>query len=172
MTKILLTRHGHVEGITPERFRGRQPLALTELGRAEAEAGACGLAAGEAHDELNDTDYGRWQFKTFADAKADDPALFAAWFETPQLVRFPGGESLQDLAARVANALRFVLTRHASDTIVIVGHDSVNRALLLQRRTRLDPHRDHRGSHSAFGLEIRYRPAMDIGPARRSAICR
>jgi len=132
MTKILLTRHGHVEGITPERFRGRQPLALTELGRAEAEAGACGLAAGEAHDELNDIDYGRWQFKTFADAKADDPALFAAWFETPQLVRFPGGESLQDLAARVANALRFVLTRHASDTIVIVGHDSVNRALLLQ----------------------------------------
>ena len=30
MTKILLTRHGHVDGITPERFRGRQPLALTE----------------------------------------------------------------------------------------------------------------------------------------------
>ena len=162
MTKILLTRHGHVEGITPERFRGRQPLALTELGRAEAQAlarriagswkperiytsplercvktgaaiaRACWLAAGEARDELNDIDYGRWQFKTFADAKADDPAIFAAWFETPQLVRFPGGESLQDLAARVANALRFVLARHANGTIVVVGHDSVNRALLLQ----------------------------------------
>jgi len=38
MTKILLTRHGHVEGITPERFRGRQQLALTERGRAEARA--------------------------------------------------------------------------------------------------------------------------------------
>ena len=38
MTKILLTRHGHVEGITPERFRGRQPLALTAQGCAEAEA--------------------------------------------------------------------------------------------------------------------------------------
>jgi phosphoserine phosphatase len=38
VTKILLTRHGHVEGIMPERFRGRQPLALTELGRAEAQA--------------------------------------------------------------------------------------------------------------------------------------
>jgi broad specificity phosphatase PhoE len=29
MTKILLIRHGHVEGIKPERFRGREPLALT-----------------------------------------------------------------------------------------------------------------------------------------------
>ena len=162
MTKTLLTRHGHVEGITPERFRGRQPLALTEQGRAEAQAlgrriarawkpeciytsplercvktgaaiaRACGLTAGEARDDLNDIDYGRWQFKTFADAKTDDPALFTAWFATPQLVRFPGGESLQDLAARVANALRFVLARHANDTIVIVGHDSVNRVLLLQ----------------------------------------
>ena len=47
-------------------------------------------------------------------------------------MRFPGGESLQDLAARVADALRFVLARHAHGTIVIVGHDSVNRVLLLQ----------------------------------------
>jgi len=108
MTKILLTRHGHVEGITPERFRGRQPLALTDQGRAEAAAlarritgawkpdriytspmercvktgeaiaCACKLAAGEACEELNDIDYGAWQFKTFEDAKADDAALFAA----------------------------------------------------------------------------------------------
>ena len=27
MTKILLTRHGHIEGIKPERFRG--PLQMT-----------------------------------------------------------------------------------------------------------------------------------------------
>lgn len=36
MCKILLIRHGHVEGIKPERFRGREPLELTEQGRAEA----------------------------------------------------------------------------------------------------------------------------------------
>ena len=37
MTKILLIRHGDVEGIKPERFRGRQPLDLTELGRTQAQ---------------------------------------------------------------------------------------------------------------------------------------
>src|ERR1700719_5138014 len=33
MTKILLVRHGHVEGISPERFRGRATLPLTAEGR-------------------------------------------------------------------------------------------------------------------------------------------
>ncbi len=162
MTKILLTRHGHIEGIKPERFRGREPLALTDQGRAEAAAvarriaaawrpsriytspmdrsvktaaaiaEASGLAAAEICDDLNDIDYGAWQFKTFADAEAENPALFAAWFGSPQLVRFPQGEALQDLAARTANAVRYVLSRHPDDTIVLVGHDSVNRALLLQ----------------------------------------
>jgi phosphoserine phosphatase len=160
MTKILLTRHGHVEGIKPERFRGRAPLALTARGRAEAAAvaqriaagwrpsliytspmgrsietataiaTACGIAATPC-DDLNDIDYGSWQFKTFAEAKALDAALFAAWFAAPHLVRFPNGESLQDLAARVANAVRMVLARHPDETLVLVGHDSVNRALLL-----------------------------------------
>jgi len=161
MSKILLIRHGHVEGIKPERFRGREPLELTgqgcteavcvakhiashwrpvkiytsPMGRcvktAEAIAEACRSPAETCYD-LNDIDYGGWQFKTFEQAKSQDPALFATWFATPHLVRFPNGESLQDLAARSADALRLVLTRHPDDTIVLVGHDSVNRALLLQ----------------------------------------
>jgi probable phosphoglycerate mutase len=47
-------------------------------------------------------------------------------------MRFPNGESLQDLAARVADALRFAIERHPKETIVMVGHERVNRALLLQ----------------------------------------
>jgi broad specificity phosphatase PhoE len=161
MTKILLIRHGHVEGIKPERFRGRAPLDLTELGRAEAQAvarrvggtwkpskiytspmgrcietgaaiaKACGTPT-EISDDLTDINYGDWQFKTFDEAKNQNPALFAAWFATPHLIRFPNGESLQDLAARAANAVRLVLARHPDDTIVLAGHDSVNRALLMQ----------------------------------------
>jgi probable phosphoglycerate mutase len=161
MTKILLTRHGHVDGIKPERFRGRAPLDLTARGRAEAAAlaqriatgwrpsdiytspmgrcietataiaKACGIAA-KTCDDLTDIDYGAWQLKTFAEAKALDTGSFDAWFMRPQLVRFPNGESLQDLVARAANALRMVLARHPAETIVLVAHDSVNRALLLE----------------------------------------
>ena len=152
MTKILLIRHGHVEGIKPERFRGRAQLDLTELGRAEAQAvarrvagawkpskictspmgrcietgaaiaKACG-APTEIRDDLIDIDYGDWQFKTFDEVKNENLALFAAWFATPHLIRFPNGKSLQDLAARAANALRFVLAQGITDdTIVLVGH--------------------------------------------------
>ena len=161
MTKILLIRHGHVEGIEPERFRGRADLPLTSRGMAEARATAgrvasgwkpvkvytsplarcvatgaaiaeaCG-AASAIIDDLVDMDYGAWQWKTGQEAEAEDPRLYAAWRMSPHLVRFPSGESLQDLAARTADVLRLALARHPADTIVLVGHDSVNRALLLQ----------------------------------------
>jgi len=38
----------------------------------------------------------------------------------------------RDLAARTANALRMVLARHRDEIVVLVGHDSVNRALLIE----------------------------------------
>ena len=81
---------------------------------------------------LNDLDYGEWQWKTFDDVRAHSPGLFHRWFAAPDQVRFPGGESLQDLAARTADALRGVIERHPDETVVMVGHDSVNRAILMQ----------------------------------------
>jgi probable phosphoglycerate mutase len=161
LTKILLIRHGHVEGISPERFRGRADLPLTGRGVAEAQAvaqriasawqplkvyaspmrrcietggaiaKACGVEA-QVIEQLNDIDYGAWQSRSYEEIKEADPQFFSAWFTAPHLVRFPNGESLQDLVARSADALRFVLTRHIDDTVVLVSHDSVNRALLLQ----------------------------------------
>jgi phosphoserine phosphatase len=98
---------------------------------ADAVAKACAVSV-QTCDDLNDLDYGAWQFKTFHQAKAENPTLFAAWFSTPHLVRFPKGESLQDVVARTANVLRRVLARHHDETIVLVGHDSVNRVLLLE----------------------------------------
>jgi len=160
MTTLLLVRHGHVDGIKPERFRGRADLALTATGRRQAEllarrisalwapdaiytsplqrsvatgaavAAACGVAA-EPLGGLSDIDYGAWQSLSHDDARAQNPDLFAAWFATPQRVGFPDGESLQDVAARTAGVLRLVLARPA-DTLVLVGHDSVNRVLLTQ----------------------------------------
>ena len=161
MTKILLVRHGHVEGIRPARFRGREDLPLTKRGSAEALAvarciaskwrpervytsplsrcvatgaaiaKACGVEA-QGIGELNDIDYGTWRMKSHEEMAASEPAISMAWFNTPHLMRFPGGDSLQDLLARSADAVRLVLDAHPDQTVVLVSHDSVNRALLLQ----------------------------------------
>ena len=161
MPKILLTRHGHVEGISPERFRGQTDLALTSEGRAQAAALArrisrewqpaaiyssplqrC-IATGEAITaatgvackalkSLIDLNYGAWQGQCLEEVRDHSPSLLALWQFAPQLVRFPHGDSLQDLCARAADVIRFVLERHHDETVVLVGHDSVNRAILLQ----------------------------------------
>ncbi|MGA7328124.1 MAG: histidine phosphatase family protein [Rhodomicrobium sp.] len=160
-TTIIVTRHGHVEGIDPPRFRGREDVSLTSLGVKQAKATAKRIAAlweptivytspmtrcvatGAAIAEachapakimpsLNDLDYGTWQWKTHQEVAKHFPDDYATWFHAPHLFRFPEGESLQDLVARAAEALRRVLQQHRDQTAVLVGHDSVDRALLTQ----------------------------------------
>jgi broad specificity phosphatase PhoE len=162
MTRILLVRHGHVEGMAPERFRGRRDIDLSELGRQQARVtaqriaalwqpvavytsplrrclqtageigAACGLKRTTALADLDDIHYGAWEWLTHEEVRAQWPDLFECWFAAPQLVRFPGGESLQDVVARMANVLRLVRERHTGETVAVVGHSTGNRALLLQ----------------------------------------
>ena len=112
MTKILLSRHGHVEGIHPARFRGRAELALTERGLAEADAlakriaanwkpaavftsplqrcvltgariaAACGIK-GEVREGLGDIDYGVWQMRTHDEVSAESPDVYRQWRSAP-----------------------------------------------------------------------------------------
>ena len=37
MTRLLVVRHGHVEGMSPERFRGRRDVDLSDVGARQAE---------------------------------------------------------------------------------------------------------------------------------------
>lgn len=160
-TTVLLVRHGHVPGISPARFRGRTEIELTERGVVEARNTADWIARfwkpaivytgpmkrcrdtgaeiakrcnvnTQVLDDLNDLNYGDWQWRTHDAVAAEWPALYRRWRTSPQLMRFPNGESLQELVARAADALRHAIERHPTGTIVMVGHDSVNRAILLQ----------------------------------------
>jgi broad specificity phosphatase PhoE len=91
----------------------------------------CGLQT-VAIDGLLDLNYGEWQWKTFDEVKEKWPRLYALWRTSPHLVRFPSGESLQDIVLRAADVFRSMVEAFPDDIVVLVGHDSVNRALLLQ----------------------------------------
>jgi probable phosphoglycerate mutase len=160
MTTLILVRHGHVEGIQPERFRGRAELPLTPLGLRQAEAARDRIAAAwqpsaihssplgrcvrtaeiiaqpfglpvERNAAFTDIDCGSWQGLTLSEAESRWPGDFALWRTVPHQMTIPGGESLHAVAARAIPSLHAVLAAHAGQTIVLVAHNSVNRVLLL-----------------------------------------
>jgi hypothetical protein len=71
---------------------------------------APGLAAGDARDDLNDIDYGRWQFD-LQDARPTNP-LIAAWLKRRNWCVSTAAGRCETRCAR-SNALRFVLARRA-----------------------------------------------------------
>lgn len=157
--KIVLVRHGHVAGISPERFRGRADLALTELGREQARLTAGRIAAtwspiavytspmsraidtgdviasrlglqSQTRRDLNDINYGAWQGLTPDEARVQFGAEVDLWYRWPHLARIPGGESLADVLVRATRLLRALGDSHGNETIVLVGYDSINRVML------------------------------------------
>jgi broad specificity phosphatase PhoE len=160
MTRIILTRHGQTEWNRIERFRGHADIALNETGLLQAEltsryiqaqwkpnaiytspmsrAVKTGEAIGAPYNlkaeplqNLIDIDYGDWQGLTPEEVGQVWGETLANWYRTPHLVHIPNGESLQDVLARTTYALRNILEKHPFEEVVIVGHDSVNRILLL-----------------------------------------
>ncbi len=159
-TRIVLVRHGHVDGIHPERFRGRAEIPLSSLGEKQrmltaervkessapvivftSSLGRC-IATGEAIaaacdvpsqilPELCDIDYGAWQWKTHDEVRQSEPKAFESWKKFPDQMKMPEGESLQQVLVRVTQALNKVLQDYTGKTVVMVSHDSVNRVLLL-----------------------------------------
>ena len=159
-TCVVLVRHGHVEGIDPPRFRGQTDLPLSFRGMQQAEktrdllsalprpaaAYASPLSRCMTTAEIIaspwslavtplasfiDIDYGDWQGRLYQEVQKADPEGFTRWFNAPHLGVIPGGESLRELAARVAVTMSIMLAQHQGETVLLVGHDTVNRVMLL-----------------------------------------
>lgn len=159
-TQIILVRHGQTEWNRVERFRGRVDVPLNEAGLAQAEAAGRRIAAEwrpaavyssplsratqtaeaiarplnlpvEMAPGLVDIDYGQWQGRTPDEAREQWPQIVDRWYNRPPSVRIPGGETLAEVQARAMAAVRELSARHPGQTIVLVSHTVVNRAILL-----------------------------------------
>jgi probable phosphoglycerate mutase len=112
------------------------PTAIyaSPLSRTTTTGEAIGKPAGLSPisvEGLVDIDYREWQGLTPDQVKAQWPETFDTWYRAPNWVSIPGGETLQDVLTRAVSALREVIQRHPTDAVVLVGHDSVNRVILL-----------------------------------------
>jgi broad specificity phosphatase PhoE len=93
---------------------------------AKQTADALGVLA-VVDQALCDIDHGPWAGRNFADLQATDPVSLAAWVSDPARGA-PGGESLEDVSARLADWL----DRQARGItpVVAVTHPMVIRAMI------------------------------------------
>ena len=159
-TRLVLIRHAETEEAARGLCVGRLDVPLGKPGRRQAEVLADALAdpplaavytsplsrardtagpIGAAHGvepvvvpELVELDFGELEGLRFERIEAERPALFRAWMETPDEVRFPGGESLADLRARVIPVLVALRGRHDGQAIAVVAHAGVLRVVLAE----------------------------------------
>ncbi|MBI3040320.1 MAG: histidine phosphatase family protein [Chloroflexi bacterium] len=157
MTEIILARHGETEWNLGEIFRGRIDIALNETGIRQAELLADYLsdvrieaiyssplkralktaeAMARPHklevaitSGLIDLDFGQWQGLTLQEVKKKYGELFTEWTDSPERVKMPGGESLNDVGTRAIAVVHEVTARYKG-TVVLVSHRVVNKVLI------------------------------------------
>jgi broad specificity phosphatase PhoE len=150
VSRLVLLRHAEPEEHARGRCYGRLDVGLSPAGVAEAGRLAPALArlrpdavyssprtrATETvraltdspivDERLREIDFGELEGRRYEEIEAAYPELYRAWMETPTTVRFPGGESFDDLQARALEAFDEIRVRHAC--ALVVTHGGVIRA--------------------------------------------
>lgn len=81
---------------------------------------------------MKEISHGVGEGKLTTDVERDHPQVYRNWIEAPHTVRWPDGESLEDVAARAVPALERIIRQNQNRTVLIVAHGGVNKALLLR----------------------------------------
>lgn len=166
MLTLVLTRHGLTPRSNPEQHLGQKiDVPLSDDGRAQAERlrdrllpiafeqvfasplirarETAAIVAGEravrVDKRLLEMDYGAWEGLTYEQIEERDEVRRRAWERDPAVLRCPGGESGNDVAARAGAFLVEMLEEHVArhgprDTaerpVLAVAHSSLNRILI------------------------------------------
>jgi probable phosphoglycerate mutase len=164
-TTLILVRHA----VTPQTgplLSGRTPgIDLSELGHEQARTAGERLAdlpiaaiyaspiertwQTAAHiadhhavevsalDGVIEADYGEWTGGKLADLAKTD--LWKTVQRAPSRARFPGGESMTEMQARIVGCLEAVVADHPGDLVVVVSHaDPIKAAIAHYTGLHLD----------------------------------
>ena len=140
MTGIILVRHGQTPWNLDKIFRGSRDIPLNDQGREEARLAGEWLRGETIHAAytsplsrardtaqaiarhhnlavadlpgLTDLCYGDWEGLPLAEVKTRYADLYRQWETAPATVRFPKGETLDEVKARALKAVEEVVRRH------------------------------------------------------------
>jgi glucosyl-3-phosphoglycerate phosphatase len=146
--RIVLWRHGRTEWNASGRFQGQIDIDLDEIGRAQAWESARRLAALEPDllvssdlkrtrdtiaalaeitgkpiqldPRLRETFAGEWQGLTGGEIASRYPEEYKAWRAGDPVLRVGGGETRQDVAERMAAAVRDIAAKLADDGLAVL----------------------------------------------------
>ena len=153
---LLLIRHGATD-LTAKRLVGRTPgvglnargrqqadrlvqrmqgihihhIASSPLERAQQTAAPLAQAYGlriQTEPGLNECDYGDWTGQEFKALRRID--LWKRVQQRPADARFPGGEALREVQARVVGSIESLVLAHPKETVAAFSHGDVIKAAL------------------------------------------
>lgn len=167
MTTILLIRHATNDSVKAGSLAGRaKGVRLNDEGRAQAVALGERLAlaplarlyasplertmetAAEiarhhpqlkvlGHTEIGEVHYGDWQGKTISELQRRK--MWDVVQEYPSRARFPNGETMRGVQARIVNAIEALVQKHPNEMIALVFHaDLIKMALAHYLGMHLD----------------------------------
>jgi alpha-ribazole phosphatase len=157
--RIYLIRHAESTSNAEQRYAGSSDSPLSEWGRRQAEQLAEALhavplravytsplrravetASPIATDhglepvlvpDFREHGLGDWEGLTLSDVETRYPELLKQWYDRPNETRIPGGETIDEMRARVVPVFREIAGRHSDEPLAIIAHGGVNRAILL-----------------------------------------
>jgi broad specificity phosphatase PhoE len=157
--RLLTIRHGETEYARERRFAGARDVPLTPRGQRQCEAAGRALSGAfvgtvyssplararasaaliaaphkvpvRVEPAFREMAFGEWEGLTRAEVALRWPSEMQAWAVTPHVVRPPGGERLDEVAARVAGGLAALGDTHGGETVVLVSHAIVARLIVL-----------------------------------------
>ena len=158
MAEIILVRHGETEWNASETFRGRADVELNATGVRQAELLGKYLSADKidliyssplkralrtaeaiarvqkiqvnAVENLIDFDFGEWQGLTLEEVKEKDEILYQDWLDTPEQVRIPGGETLENVLSRAMPFVVDAVMKCKEGKVALVSHRVVLKVLI------------------------------------------
>lgn len=142
-TDIELNAHGRWQAQRLAQALREEPIAAvyaSDLSRARETAQTVADLHGQpvqTHTGLRERCFGRFEGHTWAELEANFPAEAQAWRKRVPDFAPAGGETLQQLQARVVATVTELASRHPGEQVLMVAHGGVL-DILYRAATRLD----------------------------------
>ncbi len=158
MMRLILVRHGQTEWNAGGRYQGQSNVALSELGRKQAEclaehfpvqsldaiyssdldraretAECVGRKFGVSvclEPSFRELSFGDWEGLTYQEISAHWPEQANKLFTAPDELAIPHGETFQALQKRALDKIYALYDKHVDQTIAVFAHGAINKTIL------------------------------------------